>query len=235
MRKGKKPQPVPDPISDQINDAWAALQQAQAKREARAEAVPPIPGWEGDIPEAPIDTVAAIVEYIAGELAQLRHYRDLVWASMTDRGRALHSKRDLGLIGAAEVLRNAHRVLPMLGVIPPPEIRPDAADAEVGLQMLLSWLAHRETPTADEAETADGDPVEEVLSGQALALYRFLRGAKSWTHYETLRATDCFWRNPCPEDSTIFLALRKLQAALSAQVLPLALKIEHKSRRCRLS
>lgn len=123
----------------------------------RSPSLPPIPGWEGEYPETPIDSPEALVHFIAERLVYVRWFNDVIWAGMNDAGRAAHKKADAGQDIAAEALRNAHRVLPMLGLIPLPDIRPDTPDPEAGLQALMSWLAHLEAPTPSPPEPQQPD------------------------------------------------------------------------------
>jgi hypothetical protein len=81
----------------------------------------------------------------------------------------------------------------------------------------------------------DHDPVEEVLKGQPLSIYLFLRNRKHWTHYDTLRNKGDFWRKPSPDDSAINRALRRLRQELAEiDVSAVSLSIETKHKRTKL-
>jgi len=83
----------------------------------------------------------------------------------------------------------------------------------------------------DEAEI---DDIEECLSGQQLAIYKFLWGRKHWTNFRTLADQDSFWNTSDPSDETIVRALRRLRNDLNTIGAGVALTISSKDRRTKL-
>ncbi len=83
----------------------------------------------------------------------------------------------------------------------------------------------------------EADPIEDALSGQLLAIYRFLRGSKNWTAYGTVADHEEFWRGGGEaSDSRVHRALKRLQAELNQLEcgVTVALRVEHENRRTRL-
>lgn len=85
-------------------------------------------------------------------------------------------------------------------------------------------------------KSEDDDPIEDVLSGQPLKLYRFLKSRRHWTSYDSLMAESEFWQKPDPLDATINKALRRLQKELnSIEMSRIILEIHDKERRTKLT
>ena len=78
------------------------------------------------------------------------------------------------------------------------------------------------------SETGDDDPIEDVLAGQLLTLYRYLKTRKRRTPFDTLAKLKC-WRGDAPSDVAIEKALKRLRTELNK--IPISLVIERKGRR----
>ena len=81
------------------------------------------------------------------------------------------------------------------------------------------------------SETGDDDPIEDVLTGQSLTLYRHLKTRARRTSFDTLAKLRC-WRVDDPSPETILKALKRLQRQLNGiSDCPAPLVIEAKDRR----
>ena len=80
----------------------------------------------------------------------------------------------------------------------------------------------------------DGDPIEDALTGQKLALYRYLKPRRRRTPFDILAKLKC-WRVDQPTDDAIVKALKRLRDILNK--IPncsISLVIEGNNRRTRL-
>ncbi len=88
---------------------------------------------------------------------------------------------------------------------------------------LVDIVRHAEAATGAMAppDKASGDPdhihdpIEDALTGQALKLYRFLKGRSHFTSFDTLREKVGCWQKDDVSDDTIKRALERLSVKLS--------------------
>ncbi len=70
------------------------------------------------------------------------------------------------------------------------------------------------TPRPSKRTETEEDPIEDVLSGQLLTLYRSLKTRGRRTPFDNLAVLDC-WRSDEPKDNTIVKALKRLRTELN--------------------
>lgn len=80
----------------------------------------------------------------------------------------------------------------------------------------------------DDKSPSPEDPIEDVLSGQLLTLYRYLKARTRRTPFDSLAKLKC-WRGDAPTDVAIEKALKRLRTELNK--IPISLVIEAKDRR----
>jgi hypothetical protein len=83
-----------------------------------------------------------------------------------------------------------------------------------------------------DTESGDADPIEDVLTGQLLPLYRYLKTRKRRTSFDSLAKLKNCWRNDEPSEDAIVKALKRLQKELNKiPNCPTSLVVEAKNRR----
>ena len=117
----------------------------------------------------------------------------------------------------------------------PSDMRQIILDGEATFSRLVAkFEAEQEiTPTDPPPKEPVLSEVSDDLTGQALMLYRFLKG-RQWTSYDTLRDQSGLWRNDELTGETILKALKRLQAKLNAVDTPVVLEIANTTRRAKL-
>lgn len=171
--------------------------------------------WE-NFPEAESDSDAQVVRE---QLAESERLYPLTRARLEELLRALrkargHLLRQVGL-NQANTTTGSHKQPTDTGNVGKP--RKHASTPEQSSPPdTPPVVGTRQAEELDDAPAIDDDQddTEELLKGQALALFRFLRGKRHWVRFDTIWDCAEAFRVANPDDPTILKALERLNDRL---------------------